>query len=61
MGIPHGHDTVIDVARFELEPRLVSISIDSGSIGGSLIVARIEGVGINYVDTKIFPIPSYEI
>lgn len=45
VGTPRYHDTVIDGATFELEPRLVSLSIQVGSLGGSLIVARVEGLG----------------
>jgi hypothetical protein len=46
-GIPEGHDTVIDGAVFDLEPKLVSLHIDTGTVGGSLIIATVEGVGIN--------------
>jgi len=37
--------TIVDGATFELEPRLVSLSIQVGSRGGSLIEARVEGIG----------------
>ena len=45
VGTPKGHDTVIDGKVIELVPKLVSLSIQSGSLGGSLIHATVEGFG----------------
>lgn len=45
VGLPEGFDTVIRDAEFTLEPRITAVSPNSGSIGGSLIVANVEGVG----------------
>jgi len=45
VGTPKNHNTIVDGATFELEPRLVSLSIQVGSRGGSLIEARVEGIG----------------
>jgi hypothetical protein len=46
VGLPEGHDTVIDENYIVLEPILVSLSISEGSAGGSLIKARVEGFGV---------------
>lgn len=45
IGTPKGHDTVIDGKEIELVPKLVSLSIQKGSLGGSLIHATVEGYG----------------
>ena len=45
VGTPEGFDTVIKDANFTLEPRITAVTPNSGSIGGSLIEANIEGVG----------------
>jgi len=45
VGTPEGFDDVIKNATFTLEPRITAVNTKSGSIGGSLIVANIEGVG----------------
>jgi hypothetical protein len=45
VGTPAGHDTIIDGASLELQPKLISLSIQEGSAGGSLIQARVEGMG----------------
>lgn len=31
----------------KVEPRLVSVTPNQGSVGGSVIIANIEGVGVN--------------
>ena len=46
VGTPKGHDTIIANATFELLPKLISLSIQEGSIGGSIIKARVEGMGV---------------
>jgi len=43
VGLPAGHAIV--TAGFTLEPKLASITPNSGSIGGTLITAAIHGVG----------------
>ena len=43
MGIPEGHSVV--EAPLTLTPKLVSISPNSGSIGGTLITAVVPGAG----------------
>ena len=45
VGLPEGHDTVIDGTEFTLMPMISGVSPNSGSIGGSLIVADVQGVG----------------
>lgn len=45
VGTPKNHSDVFDGKSFELEPKLISLSIQRGSIGGSLIHARVEGQG----------------
>ena len=45
VGTPKGHDTVIDDKVIELIPKLISLSIQKGSLGGSLIHATVEGFG----------------
>lgn len=41
IGLPEGHDTVIDGKEFTLMPMISGVSPNSGSIGGSLIVADV--------------------
>jgi hypothetical protein len=38
VGLPFGYE-IVNNATFVLEPRIVAVSPNSGSIGGSLIVA----------------------
>ena len=45
VGTPKGHDTVLDGVVLELVPKLISLSIQKGSPGGSLIHATVEGFG----------------
>jgi len=45
VGIPKGHDLI--TAGFVLEPKLVNISPNIGSVGGVLIEATIPGVGLS--------------
>lgn len=45
MGLPEGYDTVIEGKSFNLGPKLISITPNVGSIGGSKIIAKIEGLG----------------
>lgn len=45
-GYPLGKSDLIDPSNIILTPKLVSISPNSGSIGGTIIVANIQGVGI---------------
>jgi hypothetical protein len=45
VGTPIGHKEIIDSASFTLEPRITAVSTNKGSVGGSIIVANIEGVG----------------
>ena len=45
VGTPAGHDTVVDGKLFALTPKLVSVSPNTGSIGGSLLIAQLEGLG----------------
>lgn len=45
VGFPAGYDTVIKGKNLTLSPRLVSVSPNAGSIGGSLLIARLEGLG----------------
>jgi len=45
VGLPKGYDTVIEGKNFTLSPKLVSVSPNAGSTGGSLIIARLEGLG----------------
>lgn len=39
VGTPIGHDTVVDGKSFVLSPKLVSLSPNVGSVGGSVLVA----------------------
>ena len=45
VGLPEGYNTVIVGKSFTLEPRLISVSPNVGSVGGSLLMAKIEGMG----------------
>jgi hypothetical protein len=45
VGLPKGYNTVIQGKTLTLEPKLVSVSPNEGSVGGSLIIARLEGLG----------------
>lgn len=45
VGFPKGHDTVIAGKTFTLEPKLTSISPNTGSLGGSLLIAQVAGLG----------------
>lgn len=45
VGLPKGYDTVVVGKTFTLSPKLVSVSPNAGSIGGSLLVAKLEGLG----------------
>lgn len=45
VGLPKGFDTVVRGKSFELSPRLISVTPNVGSIGGSVLVARVEGLG----------------
>lgn len=45
VGTPIGHDTVVDGKSFVLSPKLVSLSPNVGSVGGSVLVAQLEGLG----------------
>lgn len=45
VGLPKGYDTIIRAQSLTLSPKLVSISPNSGSLGGSIISATIEGLG----------------
>lgn len=45
VGLPKGFDTVVRTKTFDLEPRLISVTPNVGSIGGSVLVARVEGLG----------------
>jgi hypothetical protein len=47
VGTPKGHDLVIDPAFFELTPKLISLSAIKGMVGGSIITARVEGLGMS--------------
>ena len=43
LGIPKGRSIV--AAQIDLEPKLVSITPNTGSVGGTLIIANVQGVG----------------
>ena len=45
VGIPHGHSIV--EASYELTPKLVSISPNSGSVGGTVITAQVPGATVS--------------
>ena len=45
VGLPRGYDTVIQGKTLTLEPRLISVTPNVGSVGGSVIRARVEGLG----------------
>jgi len=45
VGLPKGYNTVIMGKSFTLTPKLVSVSPNVGSVGGSLLIAKLEGVG----------------
>jgi hypothetical protein len=45
VGLPEGFDTVIQGKTINLEPRLTQISPNIGSVAGSLLIAKIEGLG----------------
>jgi hypothetical protein len=45
VGIPVGHSYA--EASFSLTPKLVSVSPNSGSVGGSLIIATVPGVTVS--------------
>lgn len=45
VGLPAGYADVIQTKSFTLEPKLVSISPNVGSVGGSVLRARVEGLG----------------
>lgn len=45
IGIPENH-AIVSNATLVTEPKLVSLSINEGSVGGSNITANIQGVGI---------------
>lgn len=45
VGLPKGHDTVIKGQNLTLSPKLVSVSPNEGSVGGSLITAKLQGLG----------------
>lgn len=45
LGFPKGYDTVVRARNLTLSPRLVSVSPNTGSTGGSLLTARLEGLG----------------
>lgn len=44
IGIPEGH-AIVSNATLVTEPKLVSLSISEGSVGGSNITANVQGVG----------------
>ena len=50
-GIPNGHSVV--ETGVQLEPSLVSVSPNSGSLGGTLIIANVQGVGVNTQDLQL--------
>lgn len=43
VGVPKGNELLIP--EIELTPKLVSFSVQTGSPGGSLIIANVQGVG----------------
>lgn len=45
VGFPAGHDTVIEGKNISLSPKLVSLTPNVGSAGGTIIVAKFEGLG----------------
>jgi len=45
IGLPKGFNTVIHGKTFHLEPKMTSISPNTGSVGGSLLIAKVEGLG----------------
>jgi len=45
VGLPQGYDTVIEGKTFTLGPKMTSITSNAGSLGGSIIIAQVEGVG----------------
>jgi hypothetical protein len=46
VGIPKGHDTVIVGKEFKITPKFLSISPNEGSIGGSVLIAKVPGLGL---------------
>lgn len=45
VGYPRGYDTVIKGKTLTLGPKLVSVSPNDGSVAGSMLTARLEGLG----------------
>lgn len=45
VGLPRGYADVIQGKTFTLEPRLISVTPNVGSVGGTVITARLEGLG----------------
>ena len=45
VGYPEGHKELVEGKTFTLEPKLISISPNKGSIGGSLIIGELHGFG----------------
>jgi hypothetical protein len=45
VGFPTNFDSIVRARNLTLSPRLVSVSPNAGSIGGSLLIARLEGLG----------------
>jgi hypothetical protein len=45
IGSPKGYDTVIKGKNLTLSPKLVSVSPNDGSVAGSMLTAKLEGLG----------------
>jgi hypothetical protein len=45
IGLPKGFDTVIKGKNLTLSPRLVEVSPNDGSVAGSMLTAKLEGLG----------------
>lgn len=45
VGLPKGHNTVVQGRTWNLEPKVTSISPNAGSVGGSLLIVQVAGLG----------------
>lgn len=46
VGVPKGHDKIIDSADLKVEPIVTKISPNKGSVGGTLLTAYVEGLAM---------------
>lgn len=53
VGTPKGHDIVkdVDISRVTLNPKLTKVTPNKGSMGGTLITASVEGLGLPLDDS----------